>query len=80
MTPFVHLHVHSQYSVLDGQASISSIVDKAMADGMGGVALTDHGTMYGVKEFTNYIKKKNGKTKDAIKEAENAAKKAREEV
>lgn len=79
MTPFVHLHVHSQYSVLDGQASISSIVDKAMADGMGGVALTDHGTMYGVKEFTNYIKKKNGKTKDAIKEAENAAKKAREE-
>lgn len=46
-----------------------------MADGMGGVALTDHGTMYGVKEFTNYIKKKNGKTKDAIKEAENAAKK-----
>ncbi len=56
MTPFVHLHVHSQYSVLDGQASVTGIVDKAMADGMPGVALTDHGTMYGIKEFTNYIK------------------------
>lgn len=77
MTPFVHLHVHSQYSVLDGQASVTGIVDKAMADGMPGVALTDHGTMYGIKEFTNYIKKKNGKTKDAIKEAEKAAEKAR---
>ena len=78
MTPFIHLHVHSQYSVLDGQASITGIVDKAMADGMPGVALTDHGTMYGVKEFTNYIKKKNGKTKDAIKDAEAEARKARE--
>ena len=77
MTPFVHLHVHSQYSVLDGQASVTGIVDKAMSDGMPGVALTDHGTMYGIKEFTNYIKKKNGKTKDAIKEAEKAAEKAR---
>ena len=79
MTPFVHLHVHSQYSVLDGQAAVTSLVDKAIADGMPGVALTDHGTMYGIKEFTNYIKKKNGKTKDAIKEAQEAARKAREE-
>ncbi|MDE6286037.1 MAG: PHP domain-containing protein, partial [Muribaculaceae bacterium] len=77
MTPFIHLHVHSQYSLLDGQASVSGIVDKAMADGMPGVALTDHGTMYGVKEFTNYIKKKNGKTKDAIKEAQKEADEAR---
>ncbi|MDE6109781.1 MAG: PHP domain-containing protein, partial [Muribaculaceae bacterium] len=46
MTPFIHLHVHSQYSLLDGQASVSGIVDKAMSDGMPGVALTDHGTMY----------------------------------
>ncbi len=76
MTPFIHLHVHSQYSLLDGQASVAGIVDKAMADGMPGVALTDHGTMYGVKEFTNYIKKKNGKTKDAIKEARKEAEEA----
>ena len=77
MTPFIHLHVHSQYSLLDGQASVSGIVDKATADGMPGVALTDHGSMYGVKEFTNYIKKKNGKTKDAIKEAQKEADEAR---
>lgn len=64
---FVHLHVHSQYSILDGQASITALVDKAMADGMPGIALTDHGNMFGIKEFFNYVKKKNGKTKDAIK-------------
>ncbi|MDE7393750.1 MAG: PHP domain-containing protein, partial [Muribaculaceae bacterium] len=64
---FVHLHVHSQYSILDGQASINALVDKAMADGMPGIALTDHGNMFGIKEFFNYVKKKNGKTKDAIK-------------
>ena len=57
MRPFVHLHVHSQYSLLDGQASISKLVDKAIADGMPGIALTDHGNMFGVKEFFNYINK-----------------------
>ncbi len=66
--PFVHLHVHSQYSVLDGQASIPALVDKAMKDGQPGMALTDHGNMFGIKEFFNYVKKKNGKTKDSIKE------------
>jgi len=59
MNPFVHLHVHSQYSILDGQASISNLVDKAMADGMKAIALTDHGSMFGIKEFFNYVKKKN---------------------
>lgn len=59
MQPYIHLHVHSQYSLLDGQASISRIVDKAKADGMKAVALTDHGTMFGIKEFYNYTKKKN---------------------
>ena len=67
MRPFVHLHVHSQYSLLDGQASISKLVDKAIADGMPGIALTDHGNMFGVKEFFNYIQKKNGARKDKIK-------------
>ena len=67
MRPFVHLHVHSQYSLLDGQASISKLVDKAIADGMPGIALTDHGNMFGVKEFFNYINKKNGARRDRIK-------------
>jgi DNA polymerase III subunit alpha len=51
MNPFTHLHVHSQYSILDGAASIDSLVMKAKADGMSALALTDHGTMFGVKEF-----------------------------
>ena len=67
MRQFVHLHVHSQYSLLDGQASISKLVDKAIADGMPGIALTDHGHMFGAKDFFNYVKKKNGARKDKIK-------------
>lgn len=61
---FTHLHVHSQYSLLDGKAGISELVDKAIADGMRGIALTDHGNMYGIKEFTNYVNKVNGKLPD----------------
>ena len=67
MRDFVHLHVHTQYSLLDGQASVSKLVDKAMANGMKGIAITDHGNMFGVKEFTNYIGKKNGGTQKEIK-------------
>ncbi len=67
MQPFVHLHVHSQFSVLDGQASVKKLVDKAIDDGMPGVALTDHGNMFGIKELFDYCNKKNGKYKDAIK-------------
>ena len=59
MEPYVHLHVHSQYSLLDGQAAIKELVNKASSDGMRGIALTDHGTMFGIKEFYNCIKKKN---------------------
>lgn len=51
MVPFTHLHVHSQYSILDGASSIGQLVDKAKNDGMNAVALTDHGTMFGIKEF-----------------------------
>ncbi len=76
MIPFVHLHVHSQYSVLDGQASIDALVDKAIADGMPGLAITDHGNMYGIKEYFNYVNKKNGKVKGAIKDAKKALKEA----
>jgi DNA polymerase-3 subunit alpha len=67
MQPFVHLHVHSQYSLLDGQASINRIVDKAMNDGMAGIALTDHGAMYGIKEFVNYVKSAKSKIQNEIK-------------
>ncbi len=73
---FVHLHTHTQFSLLDGQAPIPALVDKAMADGMPGLAITDHGNMFGIKEFANYVNKKNGKTKDAIKAAEKALKEA----
>ena len=59
MEDFVHLHVHTQYSILDGQASIPRLVDKAIADGMCGIAVTDHGNMMGIKEFYNYVNKKN---------------------
>ena len=59
MKPFVHLHVHSQYSILDGQASIGSLVSKAMKCGMNALALTDHGSMFGIKEFWNACKNEN---------------------
>ena len=68
MQDFVHLHVHTQYSLLDGQASISRLVDKAMKDGMKGIAVTDHGNMFGIKEFTNYVNKKNSGLKGEIKD------------
>ncbi len=64
MQDFVHLHVHTQYSILDGQASISKLVDKAIANGMKGMAVTDHGNMFGIKEFFNYVKKLKGKNKE----------------
>ena len=51
MEDFVHLHVHTYYSILDGQSSIKKLVDKAIADGMKGMAITDHGDMFGMKEF-----------------------------
>ena len=70
MPQFVHLHVHSQYSILDGQASIQRLVDKAMADGQPGIAITDHGDMFGIKEFYNYVKKVKGKLKDKAAECE----------
>lgn len=67
MQPFVHLHVHSQYSVLDGQASVKALVDKAIANGMRGIALTDHGNMFGIKELTDYVNKKNKDVDGEIK-------------
>lgn len=67
MQDYVHLHVHSQYSLLDGQASIKALVDKAIGNGMKGLALTDHGSMFGIKDFYNYVSKKNGPINGDIK-------------
>ena len=67
MHDFIHIHVHSQYSILDGQASIPKLVDKALRDGMRGMALTDHGNMMGIKEFFNYTNKIKGSAKKAVK-------------
>lgn len=64
---FTHLHVHSQYSLLDGKASIPELVDKAIATGMRGIALTDHGNMFGIKEFWNYVEKKNSGKEESEK-------------
>ena len=69
MRDFVHLHVHTYYSILDGMSSIPKLVDKAVADGMRGMAITDHGNMMGVKELFNYCNKVNSKRKDEGKPA-----------
>ncbi len=67
MQDFIHLHVHSYYSILDGQSPIDKLVDKAVANGMRGMALTDHGNMFGIKELFDYCAKVNGKrTKEGL--------------
>ena len=54
---FTHLHVHTQYSLLDGAAGIKPMIQKAKQYGMDSLAITDHGNMYGVPEFVNIAKK-----------------------
>ena len=63
MEDFVHLHVHTYYSILDGQSKISKLVDKAIENGMKGMAITDHGNMFGIKEFHDYCAGVNKKRK-----------------
>jgi DNA polymerase-3 subunit alpha len=58
MSQFSHLHVHTQYSLLDGAANISSLFDKAAKDKMPAVAITDHGNMFGAFEFVSQAWKK----------------------
>lgn len=67
---FVHIHVHSHFSVLDGMSKISDLVDKAIGMGMPALALTDHGHMYGAKEFTDYAKKATKKYKEKLQQCE----------
>ncbi|MDR2064999.1 MAG: DNA polymerase III subunit alpha [Prevotellaceae bacterium] len=59
MIDFTHLHVHTEYSILDGMSKIPALVDKAISDGMNAIAVTDHGNMFGIKEFVDYVKTKN---------------------
>ena len=58
MAVFSHLHVHTQYSILDGASNIPSLIDKVKSMEMEAIAITDHGNMFGVKEFHNYATKK----------------------
>ena len=67
MEDFVHLHVHTHYSILDGQSKIPRLVDKAIQDGMKGMAITDHGVMFGIKEFVDYCSGVNkGRKKEGL--------------
>ncbi|MCQ2223624.1 MAG: DNA polymerase III subunit alpha [Bacteroidaceae bacterium] len=67
MSDFVHLHVHTDFSLLDGMAKVSKLVDKAIADGMRGMAITDHGNMFGVKDLFDYCNKVNkGRKKEGL--------------
>ena len=59
MPDFLHLHSHTQYSLLDGASRIETLMDKAVSDGHKGVALTDHGNMYGAFKFVNEANKRN---------------------
>jgi DNA polymerase III subunit alpha len=56
---FTHLHVHTQYSILDGASNIKELITKVKNDGMTAVAITDHGNMFGVKEFYNEARAQN---------------------
>jgi len=58
MTAFSHLHVHTQYSILDGASNISNLMEKVKLLGMEAIAITDHGNMFGVKEFHSSATKK----------------------
>ena len=70
MSQFTHLHVHSHYSILDGMAKVPDLVEKCLNNGMQAMALTDHGVMYGIKEFTDYVSQNNKKQKGVIKDKE----------
>jgi len=61
MPDFSHLHVHTQFSLLDGAADISKLYKKAAADGMKALAITDHGNMFGVFKFVAEAGKHNVK-------------------
>ena len=75
---FTHLHVHSHYSILDGMSKVPDLIDKCMRTGMRAMALTDHGNMFGIKEFLDYSAKVNGAPKKKLNECKENIKKAQE--
>ena len=77
---FTHLHVHSHYSILDGMSKIPDLIAKCQRTGMTAMALTDHGCMYGIKEFLDTAKKINGKPKGKVKECKESIKKAEAKI
>jgi DNA polymerase III subunit alpha len=66
MPNFAHLHVHTQYSLLDGAANIGDLYKKAHKDGMKALAITDHGNMFGVFQFVAESAKYNGDVKPIV--------------
>ena len=67
MQDFIHLHVHTYYSILDGQSPVGKLVQKAIDNGMRGMAITDHGNMFGVKELFDECNKVNkGRKKEGL--------------
>ena len=60
---FVHLNVHSHYSINDGVSTIQHLVDAAIKEGMPGIAITDYGNMFGIMEFVDYVSSINKKRK-----------------
>jgi DNA polymerase-3 subunit alpha len=80
MGQFVHLHVHSHYSILDGASSIDKLISRAIELGMPGIALTDHGNMFGVKEFLAKANKVNSKVNEEIKQVKLDIESAEKEI
>ena len=70
MAKFTHLHVHTYYSILDGMSTISGLVKRCLETGMNSMAVTDHGNMFGIKEFFDFVDKHNKSVKGDIKELE----------
>ncbi len=68
MHNFIHLHTHTYYSLLDGQSPVGDLVKKAVKDGMRGMAITDHGNMFGIKDFFDAANKINKDLKKEGKE------------
>ena len=68
MHNFIHLHTHTHYSLLDGQSKVADLVQHAVADGMRGMAITDHGNMFGVKDLFDECNKINKQLKKEGKE------------
>ena len=67
MRNFTHLHVHTYFSILDGQSPVKALVKKAVDNGMRGMAITDHGNMFGVKELFDEVGKVNkGRKKEGL--------------